>query len=406
LSHPDFPLAEKWLLRYAPKTQSSYKNDLTAFFTSIGKKRLAKVSKEDIVAFLDSSETASVSSRRLGVIKTFYNFAIQEQSLAVNPALSIKLAKTDVRTESYRSIDEAVIQQMLNTADKLRDKVLLHLAYSCALRVEEAVSLTWQDVQINKGNGIINVPGSYARSISLTQEVIRDLNKLRRRKSDNEFVFESRFGQSLSKRQINRILASLGEAVGVSNVTIGRLRNAYAEHALNSGIGLDEVHTKLGNKSFKTTANHLQVLIKKAKFSPSRKKLVSLPVTTSIDLKLRDEDFARESQEFLELDSLLKPSVAQRKRLANLRERLATEVTRRFREGIKLPPNSNRLPQNVPLSGIQIVTLLHMLDEARLIVDMRISRLNSHEEKASLLKQIPVLDYLYSLLFEYNIVGE
>ena len=395
--HPDRSLVQAWLDGYAAKTRGAYDVDWTAFFKELGRKRLGAVTQEDVELFLDKAETPSIR-RRLGVIKTFYNHALSQGLLAANPAMPVRNPKASWQPRAYRSVDERAVLDMLNTADKVRDKVLLGLVYTCALTADEALGLTWSDV--DRADGTLDVPGKHARRLAYPASVAPDLAALGTGRSNNDPVLESRRGAMLSKRQLNRILGDLGEAVGVREVTVGRLRNAYAQHALARGIPMDEVHHRLGNRSYNSTASQYRAVAAARKIKPGRGRghLLEVPAVSDAGVVLRDEDFIVEAAELAELDAIGEPGPARRKRRDFLRRRLAYQLDRRRREGGKLPPGHGRIPRNVPLDGEDIGILLDLVDEAGTVLAMRAARAGHGDRRVSHEREIGRLKELRDLL--------
>lgn len=397
----DEALVEGWLQGYAPKTRSAFQADMSAFMGHLGRRRLARATEEDVSDFLEKAPTEAVRRRRLGVVKTFYAQASGKGQIQGNPAAGLHNDKSSWDRTAYRSVDAATIREMLRTTDRLRDRVALQLVYSCALTADEVLDLTWDDVVVGTDGPLLQVQGPHPRTLTLPSAVAKDLSRLRDGAAGGDLVLESRFGDRLSVRQFNRILSDMGDAVGVEGVTPGRVRNAYAEHALASGAPLDEVHHRLGNHSIKSTALRLQALGSVGKGIASgrgTKVRMAIPVPVAKAVWLRDEDFAREAEELSGLAMAAKLTPAQRKRLYRLRERLAAEMERRLSEEEKLPPGHRDMPRFVPMTPKQVGKLLDLVAEAGTLARMRTESATDSAGRAFHRGTLPLLDELQALL--------
>ncbi len=126
-----------------------------------------------------------------------------------------KPKNADVRSREYLTASE--IRALKSAASKapqngFRDKWLVSISYAHALRVGEACSLRWDQVDLKKGRLHVNRLKNGDPSVHyLEAEELRALRQLRRDHPDSDFVFNSQRQGPLSERQAHTIIANAGK---------------------------------------------------------------------------------------------------------------------------------------------------------------------------------------------------
>jgi integrase/recombinase XerD len=197
----------------------------------------------------------------------------------------------DEREDKYEpavlSIDQ--IRILFETIGKMnvwllsdRDRVMLHLCYSCGMRITEVVNVNIEDVYPEAG--YIHLKYAYNRRIKngkerkviLHPEVSKEiehylhssrLTMLGNNPDEQALIVNSR-GKRLGKQSIEDRLkaiieASDNEELKNLHVTPHCLRHTLASHLLDEGMSIQDVQFILGHTSSDSTDRYIHLLIKK-----------------------------------------------------------------------------------------------------------------------------------------------
>ena len=142
-----------------------------------------------------------------------------------------------------------------------RDRVLLRTLYTTGARVSEIIGLRWRDVQLrDRGRGQVKLYGKGGKTRVVVIEharTFRMLEGLRGDAGDDDPVFTSRKGGTLTTRQVERIVRKAARRAEIAgNVSPHWCRHAHASHALDNGIPVSEVQATLGHASLATTSKY------------------------------------------------------------------------------------------------------------------------------------------------------
>lgn len=147
-------------------TRKEYRRELDAFRAHLGNE-LLQATRKDVEGYLkarlDGGTSKATVARSLAAIRGFYRYASEEGVIALNPAASVRAPK--VPTESPRlGLSRTEAQTLLSTPDPsttvgARDRALLMLLLSNALRITEALELHVEDLSEVKGQKVAMVIG-------------------------------------------------------------------------------------------------------------------------------------------------------------------------------------------------------------------------------------------------------
>jgi integrase/recombinase XerC len=142
-------------------------------------------------------------------------------------------------------------------ADAVRDRAILELLYSSALRIAELVSLTWRDISLADGSVRVVGKGSRTRLVPIGSKALSALRALRELDIDSgpgDPVFRSRNGRAISPQLVRQRLKLWARAQGVDKrVYPHLLRHSCASHVLESSGDLRAVQELLGHADIATT---------------------------------------------------------------------------------------------------------------------------------------------------------
>jgi type 1 fimbriae regulatory protein FimB/type 1 fimbriae regulatory protein FimE len=135
------------------------------------------------------------------------------------------------------------------------DGLLVTVMYRHALRVGEAVSLRWDQVDLNHGRMHVNWLKNGDASVHyLEGDEIRSLRRMRRECPESDFVFCSERQAPLTTRTVHHIVARAGSAAGIKfPVHPHMLRHAKGYQLAGRGEDTRAIQAYLGHKNIQHT---------------------------------------------------------------------------------------------------------------------------------------------------------
>jgi len=265
--------------RLSANTVSSYLFDLKSWsdrgFNLSGKVPPTIQEFRKILENLDSLENfkKSTLTRRNASLRAFVKFRSLsfpqwEEFLAHIP----KLQATDSWPEA-RSVAE--IEKLLDFSEDaskpevLRNKAMLELMYASGLRVSEACTLEWN--QIDERAMVLRVlgKGSKERLVPFGERAWEFLERYRDRvwsewvvgakKSESRKVFLSHLKRGLSRMGVWKILHNRALTSGLEHIHPHVLRHSFATHLIEGGADVRFVQVLLGHSSLNTTERYLKI---------------------------------------------------------------------------------------------------------------------------------------------------
>lgn len=151
------------------------------------------------------------------------------------------------------------LQKLVQSAACFRDSVLLQTLAETGLRRAEICALQVGDIRFEERTLVVRFgKGSKMRVVPMTDSLGACLDRLASKRSGP--VFASSAGQSLSLRQVNRIVAKAGQRSGVQNpnpnqrqITCHLIRHSFARNWKSRGGSIETLARIMGHASVKTT---------------------------------------------------------------------------------------------------------------------------------------------------------
>ena len=266
-----------WLKQGVSKhTSAAYQTDLRSFqkfLTAHYKTTVLAADQQHLERYLLWRRQQGLSprstSRALSALKKFYQYAIAERFIRVDPTAQLMRPKQPQAIP--HSLSEAEVDALLNaphTEDpvQLRDKAMLEVLYATGLRVTELVHLTVDQVHFQQELVRVIGKGNKERLVPLGEEAIDWLNKYLQHGRETlyakpgDWVFVTRRGGPLTRQAFwHRIRYYAQQADIRSHLSPHTLRHAFATHLLNHGADLRVLQMLLGHSDLSTTQIYTHV---------------------------------------------------------------------------------------------------------------------------------------------------
>lgn len=196
-------------------------------------------------------------NRKAATLKSFFSWAFDEGLTKRDLSIQVICPKVPRKLPHFLSVDEAlaVLKSLSENQDThLKDKILFLLLYGGGLRISEACSLRWDQIQFQQKTLRLVGKGSKERVIALPGLVIKALNSWRKKNSETEYVFGE---QALNPRTAYEMVRQSGQRAGLLKpLHPHALRHSFATHLLTSGANLRTLQELLGHESLQATEKY------------------------------------------------------------------------------------------------------------------------------------------------------
>ena len=272
---------------FSPRTLEIYGHYLKRFFRyleDVGVNQVVDVRPDHVRDYLMQAVEratekgnpflASVQMNHLSAVKSFFRLLQAEGFLVADPARHVPYPKRPQRLP--RSILTAnEMKKLLETPDTgtaigYRDRAMMEVFYSTALRVSELENLKIEEVDLRDGFVRVNGgKGDKDRMVPLwsvacryVESYLKGVRPMLMRGQPHSFLFVSQYGNKMSKglarRQIKEYTAKAGLTKNVSPHTF---RHTCATLMMKNRANLRHLQEMLGHSKLETTQVYASVSI-------------------------------------------------------------------------------------------------------------------------------------------------
>jgi integrase len=239
-----------------------------------GGKRLNQITRHQVQSFHSSLAAeglaAATANHHVKLLRSSLNLARQWGMLeGDNPAAGITLLHEDNKIENY--LDEAQLQRLLEVLRTDRNRTVCRIALfllSTGCRLNEALSATWADVEVERRVFTIRATNSKSRklrSVPLNDSAIAVLSSMDRGEDGDPLFVSSRGRQRHARKAFTTIAKQwkrVREAAGLPHLRLHDLRHSFASFLVNDGRTLYEVQAILGHSTSKVTERYAHLSTK------------------------------------------------------------------------------------------------------------------------------------------------
>lgn len=245
-------------------TVASYCSDVEKFMAYVDCSP-ELLTSEDIEAYLQSRSLISKRSqaRILSSIRSFFGWLVLEGVMTDNPCDLVDFPKLGRYLPDVLPIEEveAIIESVDTSSwQGMRNRAVLEILYGCGLRVSEAVSLKISCLYFDEGFIRVIGKGDKERLVPVGEMAADAVNAYLEHRpapsdqTSDDLVFLNRFGSSLSRQSVFKMIKAQALAAGVrKEISPHTFRHSFATHLVENGADLRVVQEMLGHESITTT---------------------------------------------------------------------------------------------------------------------------------------------------------
>ncbi len=260
-----FPIARKnKSLRSWQKEDQCYRLWIAPVLADKPLKDIAPIHLERIKKNMaDAGRAARSITYTLAVVRQVFNFARDHDFFAgQNPVTKIKKPSADNRRVRFLTHDEAdrLLAALAEKSPQVHDMALLSL--HCGLRAGEVFSLTWGDVDLDRGVLTLRDTKSGKTRAAIMTDAVKSMLEAKERRGPADLVFPSETGRKVG--QVSQSFVKTVNALGLNNgvtdrrqkVVFHTLRHSFASWLVEQGVDLYTVKELMGHGTLAMTERY------------------------------------------------------------------------------------------------------------------------------------------------------
>lgn len=262
----------------AKNSIDAYRRDMRLFADWLEAKRperagLHTVEGFDLEAYFAARHAdtkPSSANRRLSVLKRFYQLALRNKQVAVDPCLKMASARQPqrfVHTLTEQQVDALLEAPDVRTPLGLRERTMLELMYASGLRVSELVTLKMVELSMN--DGVLRITGKGAKTRLVPfgaqarqwlERYVAEARAIILNGQMDDALFVTGRGGPMTRQMFWVLIKKHALRAGITApLSPHTLRHAFATHLLNHGADLRVVQLLLGHSDISTTQIYTHV---------------------------------------------------------------------------------------------------------------------------------------------------
>tara|TARA_Y100000768_G_scaffold387413_1_gene378611 strand:- start:110 stop:1003 length:894 start_codon:yes stop_codon:yes gene_type:complete len=261
----------KYEKQYSEHTIKNYLIDLAQFkdnFDSEDLSEITTISLQDYISSLHKMGLdASTIARKKSSISSLFTFFCKKKIIDKNPCKKLISPKRRSKIPTVMSISE--INKLCDIKEKtyqaIRDKAIIELMYSSALRLNETTSLNLSSIDLKSKLLVVEGKGKKTRYLPVgdcaLSAIISWLKAREDRAVNNEIaLFLNKYGKRISNRSIQQRIIFWCKKQSLNYIINPHvLRHTCATHLLESSGDIRAVQEFLGHQDISTTQIYTSV---------------------------------------------------------------------------------------------------------------------------------------------------
>jgi len=268
---------------YTARTQESYQDSLKLFQRYLETENILKIheiTRKVILNYqmylMNRPPVLSIDTQRqnLMILRGFMKYLVKTDQLLFNPASELELPRRRKRLpQGIMSVKE--VRKLLNQPDTndrlgLRDRAMLEVLYSTAVRNQELRNLRLKNVDLKEQTiRIVGGKGGKDRLLPLgkkaseyLEQYIQNIRPTLIKSEEEQILFLGYRKTPLSRNTVSNMVRGYAEKVGIKkHITTHSLRHSCATHMLKNRASLRHIQELLGHSSLETTQKYTRIEI-------------------------------------------------------------------------------------------------------------------------------------------------
>ncbi|MBR5303472.1 MAG: tyrosine-type recombinase/integrase [Candidatus Gastranaerophilales bacterium] len=261
------PLMKKFLnyIDVSDNTMKTYNVGLVQFCYYLKDNNIKEPTREDIINFreyLRETHKPNTVNAYLIAIRNFYSW-LEYEDISKDISKKIKGIKLE-RHHLKRGLSPEEIKKIIDVCKDTREELIIKLAITCALRINEIRNIRIEDFYDDKGVVMLKVLGK-ARdglkqdSVKIDDRIFELIKQYCKEYNVKDYLFYStspnNYGNMMTTTSLRKIINNLYKRAGLDMEKLSphSTRHTSVELALESGIPIQEVSEFVRHKSINTT---------------------------------------------------------------------------------------------------------------------------------------------------------
>jgi len=227
-----------------------------------------------------TNEPLSISSQRirLSVIKNFFTYLQKQGLIPFHPFTHIEIPKSTPKEPRKATLTAEEVEEVLSQIDLknplgVRDRAMIEVLYSTAIRRMELASLGLYDLDMSEGLlRITQGKGQKERMVPIGKRAIKwtlkyllEVRPYLIRWEDPGILFLSALGGGLSQNYLGTLVRGYLRQAGLLHGSCHLFRHTAATLMLAGGADMLSLQEMLGHNSLDTTVQYTRVGVEKLK---------------------------------------------------------------------------------------------------------------------------------------------
>lgn len=202
------------------------------------------------------SKTTVNNSRRY--LNNFFQFLEDEKYIEKNPCKPIKKIKEDQKIKRFYT--DLEMESMRDSCYTKRELALIDLLLSTGIRIDEIHKIKLKEINWDEKTILIHGKGNKERLVPISIRCKKHLQDYlnNRDASNSEYLFVSERSpyKKIGKDAVNKIVKSIGQRCGLTDISVHCFRRWFASDLNKKGVDPTVIQEILGHASFETTNKH------------------------------------------------------------------------------------------------------------------------------------------------------
>lgn len=225
---------------------------------------ILKASNLEVVkaTMLQAKKSPATIKYAMALVSQIWTMAVRDEiTNGICPTRSVSLPKKDNRRQRFLTKEETVILLDILKNRSIISHDMAIFALDCGLRFGEIASLTWKDIDFEKGQVLIRDPKARSNRYAFMTRRIRVVLESINSPNIIGLVFKDRNGNRIERisnvfRKVANELFNIGVDDERQRVCFHTLRHTFASWLVSGGVSLYEVKELMGHADFEMTQRY------------------------------------------------------------------------------------------------------------------------------------------------------